>query len=66
MPPAALSGLSLATGIAVARALRDSGVARVGLKWPNDVLVARAQAGRHPAGIRRQRRQRFTWWPASV
>jgi BirA family transcriptional regulator, biotin operon repressor / biotin---[acetyl-CoA-carboxylase] ligase len=36
--PAALSGLSLATGIAVARALRDLGVAEVGLKWPNDVL----------------------------
>lgn len=36
--PAALSGLSLATGIAVARALRDFGVADIGLKWPNDVL----------------------------
>jgi BirA family biotin operon repressor/biotin-[acetyl-CoA-carboxylase] ligase len=36
-PPEALSGLSLATGIAVARALRDSGVPEVGLKWPNDV-----------------------------
>lgn len=35
---AALSGLSLATGIAVARALRQIGVAEVGLKWPNDVL----------------------------
>ena len=35
--PAALSGLSLATGIAVARALRKAGVAEVGLKWPNDV-----------------------------
>ncbi|HRD48861.1 MAG: biotin--[acetyl-CoA-carboxylase] ligase [Candidatus Competibacter sp.] len=34
---AALSGLSLATGIAVARALRQIGVAEVGLKWPNDV-----------------------------
>ncbi len=38
LPGAALSGLSLATGIAVARALRDFGVAEVGLKWPNDVL----------------------------
>ncbi|MDS4041570.1 MAG: biotin--[acetyl-CoA-carboxylase] ligase [Candidatus Competibacter sp.] len=35
--PAALSGLSLATGITVARALRDAGVTEVGLKWPNDV-----------------------------
>lgn len=34
---AALSGLSLATGIAVARALRNFGVAEVGLKWPNDL-----------------------------
>lgn len=33
----ALSGLSLATGIAVARALRSFGVAEVGLKWPNDL-----------------------------
>jgi BirA family biotin operon repressor/biotin-[acetyl-CoA-carboxylase] ligase len=38
LPAAALSGLSLATGIAVARALRNFGVAEVGLKWPNDVL----------------------------
>lgn len=35
--PAALSGLSLATGIAVARALRNVGITEVGLKWPNDV-----------------------------
>ncbi|MBK8534815.1 MAG: biotin--[acetyl-CoA-carboxylase] ligase [Candidatus Competibacteraceae bacterium] len=34
---AALSGLSLATGIAVARTLRQIGVTEVGLKWPNDV-----------------------------
>lgn len=38
LPPAALSGLSLVTGLAVARVLRDFGVAEVGLKWPNDVL----------------------------
>lgn len=36
--PTALSGLSLATGIAVARTLRAHGVAEVRLKWPNDVL----------------------------
>ncbi|MCB1777083.1 MAG: biotin--[acetyl-CoA-carboxylase] ligase [Candidatus Competibacteraceae bacterium] len=35
--PAALSGLSLAAGIAVARALQNVGVTEVGLKWPNDV-----------------------------
>ena len=38
LPPPALSGLSLVTGLAVARVLRDFGVAEVGLKWPNDVL----------------------------
>ena len=37
LPPDALSGLSLATGIAVARALQQLGVTEVGLKWPNDV-----------------------------
>ncbi len=35
--PAALSGLSLAAGIAIARVLECSGVTGVGLKWPNDV-----------------------------
>ena len=37
LPPDALSGLSLATGIAVARTVQTLGVADVGLKWPNDV-----------------------------
>lgn len=36
-PAAALSGLSLVTGIAVVRALRKWGVFEVGLKWPNDI-----------------------------
>ena len=35
----ALAGLSLAAGTAVLDALADCGVARVGLKWPNDVLA---------------------------
>ncbi|MHB9118478.1 MAG: biotin--[acetyl-CoA-carboxylase] ligase [Burkholderiales bacterium] len=35
---ASLSGLSLAAGVAVARALREAGVSDVSLKWPNDVL----------------------------
>lgn len=38
LAPAALSGLSLAAGLAVVRALRRLGVEEVGLKWPNDVL----------------------------
>jgi BirA family biotin operon repressor/biotin-[acetyl-CoA-carboxylase] ligase len=35
---AALEGLSLAVGVAVARALKAVGVAEVGMKWPNDVV----------------------------
>ncbi len=35
---AEIHGLSLAAGVAVARALRDCGVSGVGLKWPNDVM----------------------------
>lgn len=38
LAPAALSGISLAAGLAVIRALRQLGVEDVGLKWPNDVL----------------------------
>ncbi len=41
----ALEGLSLAVGVAVARALEHSGVAGVALKWPNDILVNRAKLG---------------------
>ncbi len=42
-----LSGLSLAVGVAVARALSSLGARDVALKWPNDVL----HAGRKLAGI---------------
>lgn len=38
LAPADLSGLSLAAGIVVVRALESLGVAEVGLKWPNDIL----------------------------
>ena len=34
-----LGGLSLVAGVAVAEALREQGVAGVGLKWPNDIVV---------------------------
>lgn len=44
---AGLSGLSLAAGVAVARALASSGAADVQLKWPNDLL----HAGRKLGGI---------------
>lgn len=47
--PAALSGLSLAVGVAAARALRDLGAAQTQLKWPNDLVAggpgARAKLG---------------------
>ena len=35
--PAALSGLSLAIGVAVIRALRQHHIDNIGLKWPNDL-----------------------------
>lgn len=44
---AGLSGLSLAVGVAVIRALADCGIDEVGLKWPNDVLAR----GKKLAGI---------------
>ncbi len=39
----ALSGLSLATGVAIVRALGKLGVQEVQLKWPNDVLTAQGK-----------------------
>ncbi len=36
--PGVVSGLSLAAGVAVLRALEEYGVQEAGLKWPNDVL----------------------------
>lgn len=40
---AAVTGLSLAVGVAIARALENLGVRGVGLKWPNDVLLAQGK-----------------------
>jgi len=37
-PPAQLLGLSALTAIGAAHALRELGVADIGLKWPNDLL----------------------------
>ncbi|MAT94474.1 MAG: bifunctional biotin--[acetyl-CoA-carboxylase] synthetase/biotin operon repressor [Halioglobus sp.] len=42
---AALEGLSLAVGVAVAQALRACGVPDVRLKWPNDILHGGAKLG---------------------
>lgn len=39
---AALSGLSLAVGVIVLRALEQLGIAGAGLKWPNDLLAISA------------------------
>lgn len=41
----ALSGLSLAVGLAVARTLGQFDVAGVGLKWPNDILAPYGKLG---------------------
>jgi len=35
--PAAISALSLAIGVAAVRALREHGIDKAGLKWPNDI-----------------------------
>jgi BirA family biotin operon repressor/biotin-[acetyl-CoA-carboxylase] ligase len=49
---AALSGLSLAVGVMVLRALEQLGIAGAGLKWPNDVLaVGGDRAGGKLGGI---------------
>ncbi len=42
-PPAALGGLSLAVGLAVARLLQSEGLAGVAVKWPNDIYIGGAK-----------------------
>ncbi len=44
-PLTALSGLSLAVGVAVAEALHTLGATTVGLKWPNDLIAGDAKLG---------------------
>jgi len=41
--PGRLSGLSLASGVAVLRALQGIGAAELALKWPNDIFAAGAK-----------------------
>ncbi|GJL83441.1 MAG: bifunctional ligase/repressor BirA [marine bacterium B5-7] len=43
--PAASSGLSLAAGVAAARALEKAGVDGVELKWPNDLMLGGDKLG---------------------
>lgn len=50
-PPAKLSGLSLAVGVALARGLESIGARGIRLKWPNDVLLAAAGGFAKLAGI---------------
>lgn len=40
-----IEGLSLAIGVAIARALQRYGVVGVKLKWPNDLLIGNAKLG---------------------
>ncbi|MBS1159032.1 MAG: biotin--[acetyl-CoA-carboxylase] ligase [Proteobacteria bacterium] len=49
--PARLAGLSLAVGVALARALESLGAAGVCLKWPNDVLLRQGDDYAKLAGI---------------
>jgi BirA family biotin operon repressor/biotin-[acetyl-CoA-carboxylase] ligase len=49
--PQLLSGLSLAIGVATARALRALGAANIALKWPNDLLATGGNAGAKLGGI---------------
>jgi len=48
---AALSGLSLAVGVALMRALHSLGVQQAQLKWPNDVLIVTGDRREKLAGI---------------
>lgn len=43
--PAEVSGLSLAVGVALIRALSSLGLLGVSLKWPNDLLVGSSKLG---------------------
>ena len=49
--PRLLSGLSLAVGVATARALRALGAGEIALKWPNDLLAGGNHAGAKLGGI---------------
>jgi BirA family biotin operon repressor/biotin-[acetyl-CoA-carboxylase] ligase len=50
-PASRLSGLSLAVGLGLARALEALGVSGVRLKWPNDVLIQSEEGFAKLAGI---------------
>ncbi|MCL2524860.1 MAG: biotin--[acetyl-CoA-carboxylase] ligase [Betaproteobacteria bacterium] len=50
-PPARLGGLSLAVGLALAQALEAEGARGIGLKWPNDLLLATPAGHAKLAGV---------------
>ena len=50
--PRLLGGLSLAVGVATARALRALGAGDVALKWPNDLLAGGGRDGVNQAGAK--------------
>lgn len=50
-PPAAMSGLSLAAGVAIARALAGIGIEALALKWPNDLLRRQGSGWGKAGGI---------------
>ena len=49
--PAQLRGLSLAAGVAIAKALHGLGAREVALKWPNDLLASMGNGGAKLGGI---------------
>ncbi len=49
--PQVLAGLSLAVGVAAARALHGLGAGKIALKWPNDLLAGEKRAGAKLGGI---------------
>lgn len=49
--PVRLGWLPLLAGVAMSRAVQSLGVARVGVKWPNDVLAETAEGERKLSGI---------------
>ncbi|MGH8704228.1 MAG: biotin--[acetyl-CoA-carboxylase] ligase [Burkholderiales bacterium] len=55
--PRALAGLSLAAGVAAARALRALGAAEASLKWPNDLIARGAKLGGLLVETRQQGRE---------
>lgn len=48
---ARLGGLSLAVGVALVRAVEGLGAQGIGLKWPNDLLLASAEGQAKVAGV---------------